>query len=127
MTDLTHPLQQAVLDQIGDDDARQIAIDAGNNGANAGWSGFTYYSDTCAFASQHRTAIAACVSEMAEEMGEGVIEFVRGFNCLDDETPDQAIAAALWGTCGDDDDVMQVENALAWFALEEVGRALDND
>lgn len=89
------------------------------------------YHDTRAFTRAHRVAIATMAEEMASELGEsGAVALVRGFRCLDKETPERAIYAGLYGgrvPAEMEDDLCQVENALAWFALEEVGRALAND
>lgn len=129
-----HPLAGAVLRQLGGTGQEQIdtAMDAGRHGADAGWPGFTYYRDTCAFTKAHRKEIALAVEEMANELGTSAIEMVRGFRCLDREAiKERHVAVALFGgragSKEDQDCVDLVENALAWFALEEVGRALDND
>jgi len=125
-----HPLAKAVLNQLGGGvEAIQSAKEAGEHGADAGWPGFTYYSDTCAFTKGHRRAIAEAVEEMAEQLGEDPIRMVKGFNCLDKNTTTRAVAVALYGgrARNGDDEATQVENALAWFALEEVGRALEDD
>lgn len=121
----SHPLAPAVLRQLGGGaDAVQSALDAAEHGADGGFPGFTYYSDTCEFVKRNRKAIADAVEQMADDLGEDLIAMVRGFRCLEDDTPSKAIALALFAG-GDGDDVMLVENALAWFALEEVGRAIE--
>lgn len=121
-----HPLAPAVLRQLsGHDDVVQSAIDAANHGADGGFNGFTYYRDTCGFTRRNRKAIAAAVEAMADDLGEQPIPFVRSFRCLEDYTTDNAIAAALYGGRSNDVEATAVvENALAWFALEEVGRAI---
>jgi len=126
-----HPLARAVLNELGgDDDAIQTAMDAARYGADAGFPSFTYYKDTCAFTKKHRRAIRAAVEDMAEQLGEkSAVGLVKGFRCLRDGIEESAIALALYGGHGGEDEedgVMLVENALAWFALEEVGRALEN-
>lgn len=126
-----HPLAPAVLRQLGGGaDAVTSAIDAANHGADGGFGGFIYYTETCAFTARNRAAIAELAESMASDLGEsGAIALVRGFRCLDKDTPESAIAHALYGgrkpkdkDCLDAIDL--VENALAWFALEEVGRAI---
>ena len=113
-------LINAVQRQLGGRD--QLKEVARHCNANAGWPGFTYYSDTIAFFKRHRAAIVSAVKEMAEEMGQDVISFVASFQCLDDdiETRDE-IGRALYGRLRADDTL--VPNALAWFALEEAARA----
>lgn len=124
----SHPLAGIVLAQLGGgQDAIQSARDAANHGAVAGFPGFTYYTDTQAFVRRNRKRIAECVEQMADDLGEGgAIQLVQSFNCLCDDKPsERAVSAALYGGRGDDpDELTQVENALAWFALEEVGHAI---
>ncbi len=127
----SHPLAAAVLRQLGGgQDAIQSAVDAAGHGADAGFSGFTYYADTCSFTSRHRTAIAEAVKQMADDLGEQPFAMVKGFGCFKNDAPsDEEIARALFDRNGRLPDnikhgVELVENALAWFALEEVGRAI---
>jgi len=126
-----HPLAGAVLRQLGGGrDAVNSAIEAGQNGADVGWHGFTYYNETLAFAKRHRKAIAEAVEALSGALGEGAIECVGGFGCLQDTKPTvREVAVALYG--GDEPDdghdlsgTDMVRNALAWFALEEVGQAI---
>lgn len=123
-----HPLAGIVLRQLGGGkEAVETAIDAGKHGADAGWPGFTWYSDTVPWAKRHKRAILAAARDMAIEIGDGgVFRMVAGFNCLKD-TGEAAVEAVLIGTSKDEDDQTAVWNALAWFALEAVGRALEPD
>lgn len=125
-TDLTQ-LQRAVIKQLGyepdDEELQGVLEDVANHGADAGFCGFTYYSETCAFFDHNQTDIVDMVKEMADDFGTDPISLVAGFNCLDDdcETRDE-IGRCIYGKPTDDD--TQVPNALAWFALEEVARQL---
>lgn len=132
-----HPLAPAVLRQLGGGaDAVQNAIDAFEHGADGGSPGFTYYSDTVAFFKRHRAAIVEAVESMAQDLGENPADMVAGFNCLGgrDRKPHlngrehlaeylPSVSRCLYGGRLTEDDV-NVANALAWFALEEVGRAI---
>ena len=125
-----HPLAPAVLKQLGGGaEAVETALEAGNHGADAGWPGFCYYSSTCEFTARHRRKIADAVEEVASDFGTEAIPLIRSFGCVDEDTPEEAIVCALWSGRRPNgklaDDVMLVENALAWFALEEVGRAIE--
>jgi hypothetical protein len=124
-----HPLAAAVLRQLGGGrEALEQAIEAGRHGADAGWPGFTFYDDTVGFTRRHRAAICGAVEQLAADLGEEPIAMVRGFRCLGGDISHRAVSQALWGGRGaDKDEVEQVENALAWWALEEVGRALADD
>jgi hypothetical protein len=112
-------LIEAVIKQLGD---AEYLEDAANHGADSGFPGFTYYSDTCQFFTDNKTEIIGLVKEMASEMDETPMDMVLGFRCLDKDDPDTVDEAgrALYGTPLEDD--TQVVNALAWFALEEVAR-----
>ena len=77
--------------------------DVARHGADSGWPGFSYYSDTCRFYARHKEAIWDLLISEAEEMGEkNVWQFIAQFGRA---------------TVGDAD---QVENLLAWYALEAV-------
>jgi hypothetical protein len=115
-------LVRATVRQLGGTDRLR---DVYEHGAMGGYCGFTYYRDTCAFWKRNRKEIAARVIEEAECMDESPIAFVAGFNCLEsDKKTETAIGQALYGgKCGDSYDDTQVQNALAWYALESVARA----
>lgn len=134
-------------------DEEQIR-DAGEHGADGGWPGFTYYSDTVKFFKANRAHVVKLVEEMASDMGESPVDMVAGFQCLagremqrkyghthqygsDDRRIAQgkrallaeyqpSVSRCLYGGRLTDAD-NEVANALAWFALEEIGRALAND
>ncbi len=119
---MNEKLIKAVKKQIGD---TEYLTDVTNNGANAGYPGFTYYSDTVKFFKQNRKEIVELVREMAEEFGESPLNFVAGFNCLKPKGEWEAdIARASYGRLESDDYI--VPNALSWFALEEVARIEEN-
>jgi len=108
---------------------REQLEDVARHGADAGWSGFTYYSDTVAFYKAHKAEILALAQQMAEEFGQDMIEMIRGFRCISNQgKPDYStseIAEALYSGRGESADL--IRNAMAWFALEEVARELNPD
>lgn len=90
-------------------------------GALGGFGGFIYYTDTIAFAKRNKKALLEMCKEQAEDyygIESGVCEFIAGFNCVN--LSREAIAIALY--TGKGDDVAEVYNALAFYALEEVSR-----
>ena len=92
-------LHTAVKDHSGlsDDDLLQVA----EHGAEAGFSGFIYYTDTCKFYEDNEQLIYDLLNEMADDMGySSPDELVATFRC-DTSSPDAR------------------KNALAWFALEQ--------
>lgn len=120
-------LTRAVMRQLGgiNKDTRKTLEDVAQYGADAGFSGFTYYKDTCKFFCANRAEIIALAEETAEEFGQGMIEMIRGFRCLDGMS-DTEIYKALYASF-EDDDATQVQNAMAWFALETVARWMNPD
>jgi hypothetical protein len=118
-------LINAVIRQIGDPDS---LADVARYGASGGYCGFTYYSDTVAFFKRHREAIRGLVEEMANQLGEEPLVMVAHFNCLKpcDNEDRASIARCLYGGRLKDENT-NVANALAWFALEEVARAMNPD
>ena len=114
-------LIRAVIRQIG---GKETLRDVCRGGADAGFAGFSYYSDTIAFFKRQRAAIVALVEDMADSLGESAVAMVRNFNCLrDDKESESSVVRCLGGGRLRDEDTM-VANALAWFALEEVARAV---
>jgi hypothetical protein len=113
-------LINAVIRRIG----LESVMDVVNHGIGGGFSGFIYHSDTCAFYRRHRKAINEWVKDTAEDFGQNCVEFVQGFNCLGDSDWRDEIGACLYGGKLTDD-TTQIENALAWFAAEEVCRMFD--
>lgn len=106
---------------------RQQLEDVARHGADAGWSGFIYTRETVQFYKSHKGDILELAKQMADDLGESMIEMVRGFRCLGNSgKPDYSsdeIAEALYsgrGECAD-----TIRNAMAWFALEEVARELN--
>ena len=103
--------------------------DVSTHGADSGWSGFTYYSETVAFCKRHRKDIAARLFDDAEETGEAGPSFlVKSFVFLHDEYTADECARALYGRY--DEELDMIYNTLAWYALEDVARfvsdAMDN-
>jgi hypothetical protein len=85
-------------------------IDAGTHGADAGWSGFTYNEDAANFYDANEENIYELLNQTADEMG---------YKSVD----------ALVATFTRSDMLATPEGRkvlLAWFALEEVGRWLEN-
>lgn len=98
---------KAIREQLDDDRLRDVA----EHGADGGFPGFSYYSDTVAFYNEHADAIWDMLGDLADDMGETPIGVIAGFRIAKDIQSDD-----------------QFKNALAWFALEEVARDItEND
>lgn len=117
-------LTRAILRKLD----REELADVARHGADAGWNGFTYYTETNAFYKAHKADILELAKQCAEEMGEEMLVMVQGFRCLNskpgakDYSLDE-IAAALHSYKGEGS--AYIRNTMAWFALEEVARELN--
>lgn len=112
-------LIRAVVRQLGGwNEFKDVAGDVATYGANAGFTGFIYHTDTVKFAEKNCKAILEMGKQLAADIGsEGVYSMVASFNCLDGYNADMVVDA-LYNT--GDENHTEVMNALAWFALEEV-------
>jgi hypothetical protein len=117
-------LINAVYSRIG----KESIEDVNRHGIGDGFSGFIYYSDTCAFYSRYRKLINRLVFEMAEQLGEDAAQMVAGFNCVNDdhETRHDIGVCIYGGNLRSLKDSAHIPNALAWFAAEEVCRMFEN-
>jgi hypothetical protein len=114
-------LIRAVIRQSGGWQSFQdMAPDINNHGIAGGFSGWIYYSDTCAFYAKNQGAIITIVEKWANDCNISTINFVAGFRCIDAEDG-QNVGKTLYGNKLQHD--TQVANALAWFAAEEVARS----
>ena len=114
-------LVRAVVKQSGGwSEFDQTARDVCTGGADGGFHGFIYYTDTVKFAKAHKAELIQLAKDMADDMGEkSAYALIAGFNCLKME-PD-AVAEAIHNPRSED--ATNVYNALSWFALEEVARS----
>lgn len=115
-------MTRAILRRLDRDQLEDVA----RHGADAGWAGFTYYSDTLAFYKAHKGDILALAQQMADDLGEDMLAMIAGFNCLkNDKLSATEIGEALYSGRGEA--ATNVRNAMAWFALEETARELNPD
>lgn len=99
---MNEKLKKAVIKQIGD---KESLKDVCEHGAEGGYSGFTYYSDTVKFYNKNEPEIWELLVETAESLGENVLTMIAGFS------------GAKNVANGD-----TFKNLMSWFALEEVAR-----
>jgi len=108
------------------DDIDSTMRDIRNNGADGGFSGFIYYSDTCKFARDNMALIYSHAKNQAVEFGIDPLEMIAGFNCLHGECPAFEIASVIHDDIDDatrnDGADVAILNALAWYALEEAAQ-----
>lgn len=130
--DTSHPtLTRAVIRQLGGKEALIDVASPKHGGADSGYVGFTYYSDTVPFFERQRKNILAVL----EDFGDDPDAIVMRFPCLrlskDDHeewrTYRSAVNRLLYSNRKvdwDKQEEIMVANALSWFALEEVAREM---
>jgi hypothetical protein len=96
--------------------------DCAKHGADSGFPGFTYYSDTLSFFRNNRQDIVKNMELLAEELGEDIISMVQHFGVFRYIAPPTPanVGKALWGTGKLNDDLTSLYNVFAWFCLEEI-------
>ena len=125
-TGIPERLIRAVIWQTGKESLRDIM----EHGAAGGFPGLSYYADTVAFYKRHRAAIVELAKRLADDIGQPLTEMIASFHCLKGSGPAEndmldAIGRTVYGRiAADDHDAHLVANALAWFAAEEVARAM---
>jgi len=121
-TNIPESLVRAVVKQMGGwESFKQSAPDITRHGISGGFHGFIYYSDTIAFAKRNRKAILEMATEQAEQFGQGLVEMIKCFRCMNGATEAEIVEGLAGNT-----DRNQVPNGLAWYAGEEVARAYCN-
>tara|TARA_X000001382_G_scaffold106171_1_gene81536 strand:+ start:1597 stop:2016 length:420 start_codon:yes stop_codon:yes gene_type:complete len=128
---ICNKLEEKVRNQLGfecwnDKELHDTLKDVRNNGADGGFSGFIYYSDTCKFARDNMNEILESIKDDASGMGEDPLIMIQHFNCFQNTISTFEIASIIYdkpdlATLNDATDT-QVLNALAWYALEETAR-----
>ena len=112
-------LRKAVINQMGGLEIfKQSFKDIARYGADGGFNGFIYYSETTAFFKRNRRSILAHLDAICFDIGEDRISVLKSWRCLNHLTSDE-IARGLYEG-GKSDEVTAVQNALSFFALEEV-------
>lgn len=112
-------LIRAVIRQSGGFESfKESAQDVCNVGADAGYGGWIYYTETCAFTACQRQNILEMLRDYSDQFGEDMWTMVGNFNCL--KISGQEAAEGFYNHHSEYR--QQVYNALAWFALEEVCR-----
>lgn len=123
-TNIPAPLVRAVVRQIGGwASFKESASDVANHGADGGFSGFIYYTETVKFAKRQRASILEMAKEQASDFGTEVYAMIANFGCLGEYSATD-VAEAIHNPRSTNG--QQVLNALAWYALEETARAYDD-
>tara|TARA_R110001583_G_scaffold160809_2_gene312686 strand:+ start:405 stop:809 length:405 start_codon:yes stop_codon:yes gene_type:complete len=121
-------LIDSVVSQLNceDDEIDSTMSDIRNHGADGGFSGFIYHSETCKFARDNMAEIYRHAKDQAAEFGTDPLEMIAGFNCLHGDFPSFEIASVIHDDIDDatrnDGADVAILNALAWYALEEAAQ-----
>ena len=92
------------------------------HGADVGFCGFIYYSETIAFFKANRKDIVNHMENMAAELGTDIISMVQGFGvfCNSTKPTTGEVGKALWGCVNRGNNLTALYNVFAWYTLEEV-------
>jgi len=117
----SHPLSDAIADQLGVEDGEELIQtlrDVCRGGANAGFGGFVSHKEMEEFFDDNKDELLKLVTDLADEFGFGVLEFVQGFNCIGKDWSLEEIGKVLFGDSKDS----TIIDGLCWFALEDFAR-----
>jgi hypothetical protein len=83
--------------------------DIAQHGADSGWPGLTYYTDTCKLYNRFKEEIWEMLLEDAENLGQNVFEVIASFGGA------KSVGSAE-----------QFENLMTWYAAERIAQDLNN-
>ena len=130
MENLTE-LQQRVIEQLsGESELNEDNIstlkDVASYGADAGFVGFTYYSDTCKFFDDNKDLIIGQLLEDRVNIGySSLTEMLSSFKCFKDIDTYNIEAFLINSDDESNDEQTTLKNGLAWYALETVAWQLE--
>jgi len=95
--------------------------DCSKHGADSGFSGFIYYSDTNQFYKKHRQDIVSHMENSAAELGTDIISMVQNFGVFrrSEKPTASEIGKALWDS-RNRSELTILYNVFAWYTLEEI-------
>ena len=90
-------------------------------GANCGFTGFSYPTDTIAFFRKHRKDIVSHMERTATESCIDIITLIQGFGvfCNSEKPAISEVGKALWDSHYNPE-LNNLYNVFAWYTLEEV-------
>ena len=121
---MNESLKQAIIEQLGYEtlaEAKGTLSDVASYGADGGYGQFIYYADTCKFFQDNKSDIVALAEEQAEQFGQGILEMIAGFRSLNNDYSESEIGRVIFGN----EEGTQIENIMAWFALETLAYECD--
>ena len=124
-------LQQRVIEQLSDEselnqDNASILKDVANHGADAGFSGFIYYNETCKFFDDNKDLIMEQLLEDRANIGyNSLTEMLSSFKCFKDIDTYDIEAFLIDSDDESNEEQTTLKNGLAWYALESVAWQLE--
>lgn len=128
---MENTLKQAIVEQLGyesieNEEVKQILSDICRGGGNAGWGGFCYHSELLEFYKNNRNEILDHLKNFASELDQGLLEMIKGFNCLKDyELTLDEIGEVIYGKNYDHECASLIIDALCWAVLEDLAFSED--
>ena len=130
MENLTE-LQQRVIEQLSGEselnqDNANTLKDVANHGADAGFSGFIYYNETCKFFDDNKDLIFEQLLEDRANIGyNSLTEMLSSFRCFKDVDTYDIEAFLINSDDESNEEQTTLKNGLAWYALESVAWQLE--
>ena len=124
-------LQQRVIEQLSgenklNEDSASILKDVDSYGADAGFVGFTYYSDTCKFFDDNKDLIIEQLLEDRVNIGyNSLTEMLSSFKCFKDVNTYDIEAFLINSDDESNEEQTTLKNGLAWYTLESVSWQLE--
>ena len=124
-------LQQKVIEQLSGEsklnkDNTSTLKDIANYGADAGFNGFIYYSDTCKFFDDNKDLIFEQLLEDRVNIGyNSLTEMLSSFKCFKDVDTYDIEAFLINSEDESNEEQTTLKNGLAWYALESVAWQLE--
>lgn len=121
-------MAEAVINQLGGVDTETLdELNSVRNGSD-GYTGFIWYTDTCEFYHKNADIIKANMYELADDLGQGLIELVADFNSVKGNYSYDEIGRAIYGPFKYEmyESNMYLYDIFAKYALEEVANSFQN-
>ena len=124
-------LQQRVIKQLsGESELNQnnasTLRDVAIHGADARFSGFTYYSDTCKFFDDNKDLIMKQLLKNRVSVGySSLTEMLSSFRCFKNVDTYDIEAFLINSNDESNEEQTTLKNGLAWYALESVAWQLE--
>lgn len=124
-------LQQRVIEQLSgeselNEDNASTLNDIARYGADSGFNGFIYYSDTCKFFDDNKDLIMEQLLEDRINMGySSLTEMLSSFKCFKDVDNYNIEAFLIDSDDESNEDQTTLKNGLAWYALESAAWQLE--